>query len=238
MNTRQNSRVFLLAKKTKIVYSFETMTTLSATNRNSGSAEHLRAEGKIPAVIYGKGVKETISIAIDREAFKKAWASAGSSTSVSITGLDHDHDVIIHDFQIDPATDMVIHADLLALDKNTKVTVKVELEFVGTSPAVKSGLGILEKVLHEVEIEALPKNLPKSIEVSIDGLTEVGSAIHIKDLKLSNGVELKGHEPEDVVAVVSAIKEEKEEESAPIDFAAIEVSDQKGKKEETEPSAE
>ena len=206
------------------------MTTLSATNRTALSLADLRAEGKIPAVIYGKGVKETISIAIDREAFKKAWAAAGSSTAVSITGLDHDHDVIIHDFQIDPATDMVIHADLLALDKNTKVIVHVELDFTGTSPAVKSGLGILEKVLHEVEVEALPKDLPKSIEVSIDGLEEVGSAIHVKDLKMAKGVELKGHEGEDVVAVISAIKEEKEEDNTPIDFAAIEVSAQKGKK--------
>ena len=214
------------------------MTTLSATTRNAGTSEALRAEGKIPAVIYGKGVKETLSIALDREAFKKAWAAAGSSTAVTITGLDHDHDVIIHDFQIDPATDMVIHADLLALDKNTKVSVEVELEFIGTSPAVKSGLGILEKVLHNVEVEALPKNLPKSIEVSIDGLEEVGSAIHIKDLNLPSGVELKGHDDEDTVAVISAIKEEKEEDSAPIDFAAIEVSDQKGKKEEEAPAAE
>ena len=138
--------------------------------------------------------------------------------------------MIIHDFQIDPATDMVIHADLLALDKNTKVIVHVELDFTGTSPAVKSGLGILEKVLHEVEVEALPKDLPKSIEVSIDGLEEVGSAIHVKDLKMAKGVELKGHEGEDVVAVISAIKEEKEEDNTPIDFAAIEVSAQKGKK--------
>ncbi|MDB4983869.1 MAG: ribosomal rRNA E-loop binding protein Ctc/L25/TL5, large subunit ribosomal protein [Patescibacteria group bacterium] len=214
------------------------MTTLSATTRTGGSAANLRAEGAIPAVIYGKGVKETISIALDRESFKKAWTAAGSSTAVTITGLDHEYDVIIHDFQIDPATDMVIHADLLALDKNTKVTVHVELEFTGTAPAVKSGLGILEKVLHEVEVEALPANLPKSLVVSIDGLEEVGSAIHVKDLALPKGVELKGHEGDDVVAVISAIKEEKEEDATPIDFAAIEVSAQKGKKAEEEVPAE
>lgn len=209
------------------------MTTLQATLRNGASAAALRAEGKIPAVIYGKGVSENIEIAVEREAFKKAWNAAGSSTAITVTGANGDHDVIIHDFQIDPSTDMVIHADLLALDKNTKVTVHVELEFTGVSDAVKSGLGILEKPIHEIQVEALPKDLPKSIEVSIEALTEVGSAIHIKDLKLPKGVEIKGHDGEDVVAVISAIKEETEESSVPIDFSAIEV-EKKGKKEEAE----
>lgn len=205
------------------------MTTLNATMRTNESAANLRAEGKIPAVIYGKGVSAPITIAIEREAFKKAWAMAGSSTAVTVTGAGDDHDVIIHDFQIDPSTDMVIHADLLALDKNTKVTVAVELEFVGMSPAVKSGSGILEKPIHEIHVEALPKDLPKSIEVSIDGLEEVGSSIHIKDLKLPNGVELKGHEADDVVAVISGIKEETE--APAFDPNAVEV-EKKGKKEE------
>lgn len=206
------------------------MTTLQATARTTNETpEAVRATGKIPAVIYGSGVKETISVSIDREAFKKAWAQAGSSTSVTLTGAGEDHDCIIHDFQIDPRTDMVIHADFLALDKNKKVTVKVELEFVGVSPAVKAGLGILEKPLHEIEVEALPAHLPKSIEVDISGLVDTHSQIHIKDLVLPKGVEIKGHEAEDVVALISVIADEKEEASAPIDFASIEV-EKKGKK--------
>lgn len=207
------------------------MTTLQATLRTAqDDAQALRAAGKIPAVIYGKGVSESLSIAVDREAFKKAWQAAGSSTAVTITGANGDHDVIIHDFQIDPATDMVIHADFLALDKNTKVSVKVELEFIGVAPAVKSGLGILEKALHEIEIEALPANLPKSIPVDISGLETTDSQIHIKDLVLPKGVEIKGHASDDVVALISTIKEEVETPTE-IDFASIEV-EKKGKKEE------
>lgn len=205
------------------------MTTLSATVRNNESADALRAAGKIPAVIYGKGLEKSVHVAIDKEAFKKAWTSAGSSTAVTITGIDDEVDAIIHDYQIDPTTDTVIHADFLALDKNTKVTVKVHLEFVGESPAAKAGLGIFEKPLHEIEIEALPKNLPKSIIVDISGLAEVGSAIHIKDLAIPSGVEVKGHEADDVVAVISVIKEEKEE--VVFDPNAVEV-EKKGKDEE------
>ena len=220
-----------LAKKSKIRYSTPTMTTLQSFKRTNETPDELRAQGKIPAVIYGKGVDSTIKISVEREAFKKAWAAAGSSTSVTISGDGVDHDCIIHEYQIDPRTDMIIHADFLALDKNTKVIVTVHLEFTGEAPAAKSGAGVLEKPLHEIEVEALPANLPKSIVVDLSGLDSVGSAIHIKDLALPKGVEVKGHEAEDVVAVISGVKEESEEPSAPIDFASIEV-EKKGKKEE------
>lgn len=210
------------------------MTQLQVSLRTAGeSAEALRSAGKIPAVIYGAGVKESISISVNREDFKKAWAAAGTSTSVTLTGANGDHDCIIHDFQIDPRTDQVIHADFLALDKNTKVTVSVELEFIGESQAVKDGFGVLEKALHEIEVEALPANLPKSIPVSVHLLETADSQIHIKDLQLPTGVTIKGHDPEDVVALVASIKEESEEPAGPIDFASIEV-EKKGKKEEDE----
>lgn len=207
------------------------MTTLQATLRTNESADALRNAGKIPAVIYGKTLKNNISVAIDREAFKKAWGQAGSSTSVTVTGFGDDHDVIIHDFQINPVTDQVIHADLLVLDKNTKATVTVELEFVNEAPAVKASLGVLEKLLHEIQVEALPKDLPKSIVVDLSGLVDESSQIAIKDLTIPSGVAVVEHDPEDLVAVISSIKEETEEDSAPIDFASIEV-EKKGKKEE------
>lgn len=214
------------------------MTQLQATIREvAGGVDALRAEGKIPAVIYGAGVSTPISISVDREAFKKAWTAAGTSTAVTITGANGDHDCIIHDFQIDPRTDQVIHADFLALDKNTKVTVSVELEFIGEAPAVKAGLGVLEKALHAIEVEALPANLPKSIQVAVNVLETADSQIHIKDLQLPVGVEITGHDADDVVALIAAIKEESEEASAPIDFSAIEV-EKKGKKEDESESAE
>lgn len=214
------------------------MTQLQATIREvAGKVDALRADGKIPAVLYGAGISEPISISVDREAFKKAWAAAGSSTAITIKGAGTDHDCIIHDFQIDPRTDQVIHADFLALDKNTKVTVTVELEFIGESQAVKDGFGILEKALHEIEVEALPANLPKSIPVSVHLLDTADAQIHIKDLQLPAGVEIKGHDADDVVALVAAIKEESEEPAGPIDFASIEV-EKKGKKEEEAESAE
>lgn len=206
------------------------MTQLQATLRDvSSDVNALRASGTIPAVVYGAGITESIHIGIDRESFKKAWKMAGHSTAITVTVDGKNYDCLIHDFQIDPKTDTVIHTDLLALDKSTKVTVHVELEFTGVSPAVKSGAGILEKPLHEVEIEALPKDLPKSIEVDISKLENLHDQIHVKDLAIPSGVEIKT-DMDEVVAVIGGIKEEKEE-TEQADLSTIEV-EQKGKKDE------
>jgi len=213
------------------------MTTISATIRNtSDSVDTLRTQGGIPAIVYGAGIETPISVSVDKEEFKKTWKSAGGSSAVTLTIGDKKHDVLVHDFQIDPRTDQVIHADFLALDQKTKVTVGVEIEFIGTSPAIKSGLGTLEKILHEIEIEALPKDLPKNIEVDISKLENIGDQINVKDLVIPKGVEVK-NDPEDTVVVITGLQAEVEEAPADIDFASIEV-EQKGKKDDEEAPAD
>ena len=206
------------------------MTQLQATLRNTDDKlDALRAAGSIPAVLYGAGISESIHVGIDKDLFKKAWKAAGHSTAITISVDGKNYDCLIQDFQIDPRTDTVIHADLFALDKSTKVTVHVELEFVGVSPAVKAGMGTLEKPVHEIEVEALPKDLPKSIEVDISGLENIHDQIHVRDLKVASGIEIKT-DADEVVAVITGIKEETED-SEPVDLSSIEV-EQKGKKEE------
>lgn len=207
------------------------MTTLSATIRTDEKLIGIRTAGSIPAVVYGAGIKTPIHISVEREMFKKAWKVAGGSSAITLSADGKNYDVLIHDFQIDPKTDIVIHADFLALDKSTKVTVGVELEFVGISPAVKSGTGTLEKMLHEIEVEALPKDLPKNIEVDISSLANVHDQIHVKDLKIPAGVELKT-DLEDVIAVITGLNEETDE-TTEVDLSSIEV-EKKGKKEESE----
>lgn len=213
------------------------MTTLHAQSRQSSDkVSALRAAGKIPAVLYGGGLKESIHITLEKEAFKKAWAAAGGSSTITVVAPDGEHDCIIHDFQYDPISHQVIHADLLVLEKGKPVEVTVELEFDGISPAVKSGLGVLEKMLHEIEIEALPKDLPKSISIDISTLVQAGDHIYVRDVKLPPGVTAKTHGDE-VIATITEAVEETEESAGPIDFSQIEV-EKKGKKEDETESAE
>ena len=205
------------------------MTTISANIRNaSDKLETIRSAGNIPAVIYGVGISEPVHVSVEREAFKKVWKAAGGSSPITLSVNGKNFDTLIHDFQIDPRTDNVIHADFLALDKSTKVTVNVELEFVGISPAVKSGMGTLEKVLYEIEVEALPVDLPKNIEIDITKLENIGDNIQVKDLSVSSKVEIK-NDPEDIIVVITGLQSEVE--SADADLTSIEV-EQKGKKEE------
>jgi large subunit ribosomal protein L25 len=124
----------------------------------------------------------------------------------------------------------VIHADFYVPEKGKKVEVEVPLEFVGVSTAVKDLGGTLVKVMHEIEVEALPKDLPHSIKVDISKLIDVEAQILAGDLALPEGVSLIT-EAEEVVASI-AVAEEEKEVAAPADLSQIELAEKKGKKEE------
>ena len=132
---------------------------------------------------------------------------------------------------------MPLHVDFYAIEKGKKGTVNVPLSFVGTSTAEKELGGSIVKVLHEIEIEAMPKDLPHEIEVDVALLKDFESSIHVKDIKAPAGVTILT-EGEEVVAVAEAAKEIVEEEpAAPVDMSSIEVAE-RGKKEEEGEAAE
>ncbi len=206
------------------------MLSLQVTSRpKGGSLYKIRNNGLIPAVFYGKK-QESTPISIPMVDFLKVWKQAGESSVVILKTDKGEVEALIHDVDLDPVTEVPRHADFYVFEKGHKITLDIPLEFVGVSPAVKDLGGILIKVLHEIKIEAMPKDLPKKIEVDISSLVNFESQIIAGDLKLSEGVVLV-ESPTEVVALVSMPKEEKEEEAAPVDLSAIEV-EKKGKKEE------
>ena len=206
------------------------MFTIKAKKREAGeNLMEMRKSGEIPAVFYGAGNPST-SVVVNMIEFKKVWKEAGESSAVQIKTEKGDIDVLIHEVETDPVTSQPTHVDFLAIDMNKKITVEVPLEFIGVSEAVKNGIGILVKVLHEVEIEALPKDLPHSLSVDISSLRELKDQIFAKDLKLPSGVTLVTG-AEEIVAAIALQVEEKEEEIAPVDLSEIEV-EKKGKKDE------
>lgn len=211
------------------------MFTIKAKKRDiSANLEMLRKAGEIPAVFYGMGKKSTpISVSIID--FKKIWRDAGESSTITVSTPEGDLNTLIHDVQVNPITDEPIHADFLVIDVNKTIQVNVPVEFEGVSNAVKGGLGTLVKVLHEVEIEALPKDLPHNLVVDISKLETVDDQILVSDIILPKGVVMVTP-PEEVVASI-ALQKEEVEESAPIDLSSIEV-EKKGKKEEETPASE
>lgn len=212
------------------------MLTIKAKGReNSVKNENLRKSGEIPAVFYGLD-KPTTPIAISTIEFKKIWREAGESTPVKLAAPTGEIDALIHEVQVDPITNEPIHADFLAIDMKKKITVMVPLEFEGVSPAVKAGIGNLVKVVHELEVEALPNDLPQNLVVDITPLETLENQIFAGDVKLPAGVTLIT-DPKEVVASIVAQVEEKEE-TTPVDLSAIEVEKRGKKEEEGEATAE
>lgn len=204
------------------------MLILEAKNRVSGeSLETLRKNNRIPAVFYGYKVDST-PITVETSKFIKLLKEAGESTTVTLKTDAGDKEVLIHDVQYDAVLNAPIHVDFLVVDANKEIEVGIALEFVGVSEAVKSGAGGLVKVMHEIQVSALPKNLPHAIEVDITPLATIHDNIFVSNLVVPAGVTVITPGTE-VVAAISAYQEEKE--SAPIDLSAIEV-EKKGKKEE------
>ncbi len=199
----------------------------------STAPKTIRKSGKLPGILYGRR-EDSIPVSIDLKKFEKVWNEVGGASIITLTGLDRDRDVLIYSVQEHPLTGQSIHVDFYAIEKGKKLTATVPLEFLGIAPAVKEKGGNLLKILHEIEVESLPKDLPSSIEVDVSSLDNFEKQIQIKDLNMPTGVEPMA-EMEDVVVLVSESEEESEEEvaSEEPDFSQIEV-EKKGKDEPEE----
>lgn len=200
--------------------------SLSVTKREQGE----KPEGKVPAIVYGPKQKPQL-VAVERQLFDKILREAGESTILTLDGLDQPVEVLIHEVAFNPARGGVQHVDFYAIERGKELTTDVALHFVGLAPVEKTGASV-NKVLHEVEVTCRPSALPAHIDVDISVLVDEESLIRVSDLVLPSGVKVE-NDPEDVVATVSGVRSEKEEEtSESVDMSAVAV-ETKGKAEET-----
>jgi large subunit ribosomal protein L25 len=179
--------------------------------------------------MYGRREKST-SISVDQKAFEKVLKAAGESTVITLKGVGADKEALIHEVDVDPVSGVPRHADFYVIEKGQRVSVSVPLEFEGVAPAVKDLGGILVKVLHELEIEVEPKELPHAIHVDISSLATLDDQIKVKDLSFPPSAKVQ-LDADEVVAMIDVAKEEPVEE-APADLSSIELSEERGKKEE------
>lgn len=209
--------------------------TLAVTPRDlTTDIADLRAKGLVPAVVYGPK-QEPLPIAVDAIQFEKCSREAGESTIITLAGLAEPVETLIKDVVFHPVKPHVDHVDFYAIERGKDLSATVALEFVGESPAEKSNLGTVTKVLHEVTVTCRPSNLPSQIEVDLSRLASVDDRILIQDIDTLEGVRIEAG-PEDMVAMVSAAREETEDEAeanAAVDMDTIEV-EQKGKGEDAD----
>lgn len=207
--------------------------TLAVTPRDeSTSVQDLRADGQVPAVIYGPKHDAT-PVAVSGKEFEKLRREAGESTIIEVSGLTEPIEVLIKDVEFNPVRQAVDHIDLYAIERGKDMTVNVPIHFIGEAPVEHSNEGSVTKVLHEISVTCRPSKLPSHIDVDISVLKSVEDKILIQDLSLGDDVTVEA-EPEDPIAVVSAAKQEAaddEADSASVDMDSIEV-EQKGKGED------
>lgn len=206
------------------------MNKLTATMRSkTDKLVDIRKSGMVPAVVYGARVENT-TISVSSIDFEKILKAVGESSTLTLELKDKKIEVLIHEIQRDPVKGFPLHVDFLAIDVNKPIVVMIPVEFVGIAPAEKNGLGVLVKTLHEIEVEALPKDLPHNIEVDLSVLENLDDQIRVESIKAPANVTIKT-DNEEVLAIIAPMTEEKIEETPSVDISSIEV-EKKGKKEE------
>src|SRR6201996_394521 len=217
--------------------------SITATPRtgkfNKGFARRVRMQGLIPAVVYGAG-QDSVAVTVDPKVITKVlYSDAGHNTifDLAIEGAGAAKGMIV-DWQNEPIKGHLLHVDIkrIAMDKAMRVSVPVHL--TGTAIGVKTHGGILGQVLHEVEIERLPNDIPGHIDVDISGL-EINGAIHISDLPHNAKIKFLGDEHalvahvtvarEEAAAEVAAVTEPEVAKKGKTDAAAAPAADAKKK---------
>ena len=200
---------------------------IKAERRESGGKNvnrRMRAEGKVPVVVYGGGTESVAAIAElkDLAAILRTDAGVNTVFSLDIEG-EGVNDVIFQDRQIDPVRGRLVHADLRRFAKGEKIEMTVPIHLIG-EPETKEEGAVLTQALREIKVLCEPANTPESIDVDVSGVTSE-HAVHVSDLKVGPGVEI--HEaPDTVVASITVVKEEELEPQ--LETAEPEVVDEKG----------
>lgn len=189
--------------------------------RGKGANRKLRADGRIPAVVYGHG-NEPVALSLDPvQLDRKIKAShAGMNTLFDLTGEGSvaGRTVLVKELQREPVRGSLLHADLFEISADEQIQVAVPIHLSGDAAGVMMG-GVIEHVLREVEISCLPRAIPDEIVADVAAL-EIGDSLHVSDLPLPEGIELITDASLSVVSVILPKVVEEETEAAAEDEAA------------------
>lgn len=163
----------------------------------------IRKEGLVPANVFGKKIK-SLAISVKSQEFRKIFSKAGA-TGIIYLDISEEKDprpVLVSAIQKHPLKGTLLHVDFRQVDLSEKVKAEVPIRIIGESPAVKDKNGVLVSVLSQVMVEALPADLPEFLEISIQGLVEIGQSVHVKDIKIDKTKVKIEEEDDETVAIV------------------------------------
>jgi len=181
--------------------------SLKATKRlgtGKGAARKLRQSGRVPAVLYGSGM-DALHLTLDAMEVEHLFAAISVENTIvelDIEGEKQSHQTLVREIQAHPVRNSLVHVDFLRIQKGVAVDVEVPVHLVGTPIGVKQHGGVLEQIIHEIEVRCIPSMIPESFEVDVSGL-DIDDAIRVSDLEFEEGV-VPTVEKERTVCLVAA----------------------------------
>ncbi len=185
-------------------------------------SQNLLAQGFIPAVVYNaKG--DSTNVQIDASAGKKLIRVATSTTIFETKMGEKSIKVLVKDVDFNPVTEVIRHISFFEIDETKEMVFSIPFDIIGVSPAVKNNLGILVKVLADIDVRCKLADLKPSIAIDISGLEHPGQIIGVHDVKLPEGMELINKDLEQATIVtITEIQKEEEVVVAPVEGAPVE----------------
>lgn len=187
--------------------------TLNAEKREivGKHVKKLRREGKLPANVYGKGLPST-AIQVQTKEFENLFKEVGETGLVDLVFEGKSHPVLVKNLQLEYPLRTPLHVDFYQVNLKEKVKTMVPLEIIGEPKAVTDKIGLLLQQINEVEVEALPTELPEKLEVNVEHLEAIDEQITVTSIKAPEGVEILTDPEQIVVKIVEPVVEEPEEE--------------------------
>lgn len=183
--------------------------------------KNLRKEGILPGNIYGKDFK-SISVQVPLKEFEKVYKEVGETGLVDIVLDSKTIPVLIHNVDADYLNN-ILHAEFYKVNLAEKVKTMVPLLIIGEPKAVVDRIGLLMNITNEIEVEALPTELPENIEVNVESLTNIDDQISIGDLKVPSGVDILSDPNQVIVKIDELVSKEAQEQAAEEAAAAEEA---------------
>ena len=174
----------------------------SRDSRGSAESRRLRADGLVPGVLYGNGGNAQPFCIEERELRKALTGDHGlhAILDVVLEGQQKAHHAVLKEYQLDPTRARLLHIDLQEVRLDQAIHTQVVVELIGESEGVKEG-GVLSQIQREVNVEALPMEVPDRLELDVSGM-KIGDTLRLSDLRVPEGVKLLD-DPETVLATVT-----------------------------------
>lgn len=205
------------------------------TGTGKGVARKLRAAGKVPGVLYGRGV-EPVVLAVDRQALTKAFKTdAGKNVLIDLQVNGDGHLTLARELQRDPLRGTILHVDFLKIARDVAIEVDVPIHITGDSPGVKEG-GVIEHHLWSVRVSVLPTDVPDRIDADVSHMV-IGDMLRVGDLSVAEGVTMLT-DPNEAVLGVVVPQILKVEEEVPVEVELAEGEEAPAEGEAAAPAAE